>query len=197
MDVLEKAYELISKYPLCDHCLGRQFALLGYAMENNVRGQALKVSLTLQANDLATEEKDTEGVKQLKILATNGFSATAQETLKHLKKRLSKEETEVKCHLCEGKFELVNSIVAKAKEALEGYEYSTFLVGIELPIAVEEREDEFKASQNIQHGESIRHEFGRVFGKAIAKATGKEAEYLKPDVVIVIDPFQETIQTSN
>ena len=194
MDVLEKAYELISKYPLCDHCLGRQFALLGYAMENNVRGQALKVSLTLQANDLATDEKDTEGIKQLKVLGTNGFSATAQETLKHLKKRLSKEETEVKCHLCEGKFELISSIVAKSQAALEGYEYSTFLVGIELPISVEEREDEFKASQNIQHGESIRHEFGRVFGKAIAKATAKEAEYLKPDVVIVIDPFQETIR---
>ncbi len=194
MDVLEKAYELISKYPLCDHCLGRQFALLGYAMENNVRGQALKVSLTLQANELATQEKDTEGVKQLKILATNGFSATALETLKHLKKRVPKEETEVKCQLCEGKFAIVDSIVAKSREALEGYEYSTFLVGIELPISVEEREDEFKAAQNIQHGESIRHEFGRVFGKAIAKATAKEAEYLKPDVVIVIDPFQETIR---
>jgi len=84
--------------------------------------------------------------------------------------------------------------VAKSQEALEGFEYSTFLVGIELPINVEEREDEFKASQNIQHGESIRHEFGRVFGKAIAKATAKEAEYLKPDVVIVIDPFQERVR---
>ena len=57
MDVLEKAYELLSKYPLCDHCLGRQFALLGYSMENNVRGQALKVSLTLQANDFVAREK--------------------------------------------------------------------------------------------------------------------------------------------
>ena len=44
MDVLEKAFELLSKYPLCDHCLGRQFALLGYSMENNVRGSALKIS---------------------------------------------------------------------------------------------------------------------------------------------------------
>ena len=51
MDVLEKSYELLSKYPLCDHCLGRQFALLGYAMENNVRGAALKVALTMQANN--------------------------------------------------------------------------------------------------------------------------------------------------
>ncbi len=194
MAVLEKAYELLSKYPLCDHCLGRQFALLGYNMENNVRGAALKISLTMQANALATAEKDVEGVKRLKVLAANGFSVTAQETLTHLKKRLPKQDAEVKCHLCEGKFGLVDSLTEKAQKALEGYEYTTFLVGIELPTTVEEREDEFKATLNIQHGESIRHEFGRVFGKAIAKATGKEAEYLKPDIVAVIDPFQEKVR---
>ena len=193
MDILEKAYELLSKYPLCDHCLGRQFALLGYAMENNIRGAALKVSLTMQANDLATLEKDTEGIKRLKVLATSGFSVTAQETLKHLKKHIPKQE-DAKCYLCEGKFNQVNDIVEKAQKELEGYEYSTFLVGIELPTNVEEREDEFKGTLNIQNGESIRHEFGRVYGKAIAKATNKEAEYLKPDVVVVIDPFQETIR---
>ena len=193
MDVLGKAFELLSKYPLCDHCLGRQFALLGYAMENNIRGAALKVSLTMQANDLATLEKDTEGIKRLKVLATSGFSVTAQETLKHLKKHIPKQE-DAKCYLCEGKFNQVNDIVEKAQKELEGYEYSTFLVGIELPTNVEEREDEFKGTLNIQNGESIRHEFGRVYGKAIAKATNKEAEYLKPDVVVVIDPFQETIR---
>jgi TIGR01213 family protein len=195
MDVLEKAYTLLSKYPLCDHCLGRQFALLGYAMENNVRGAALKTSLTMQANTLATEaEKAADGVERLKVLATNGYSATAKATLEHLKKHAPKQEESAKCYLCEGKFGEVASIVERAKKELEGYEYTTFLVGIELPMAVEEREDEFKASQDIVHGESMRHEFGRVFGKALAKAAGKEAEYLKPDVVVVIDPFQESIR---
>jgi tRNA pseudouridine synthase 10 len=86
MDVLGKAYGLLSKYSLCDHCLGRQFALLGYSMENNIRGLALKVSLVLQANDLVTAQKDTEGVKQLKVLATNGFSQTfpRRESISHL-----------------------------------------------------------------------------------------------------------------
>jgi tRNA pseudouridine synthase 10 len=194
MDVLEKAYELLSKYPLCDHCLGRQFALLGYAMENNVRGAALKVSLTIQANTLAAEGKEAEGIERLKVLSTSGFSATAQATLEHLKKYNPEQADKTKCFLCESKFSQINSIVEKAQKELEGYEYSTFLVGIELPTTVEEREDEFKASQNVQHGESIRHEFGRVYGKAIAKATRKEADYLKPDVVVVIDPFQESIR---
>ncbi len=193
MDVLEKAFELLSKYPLCDHCLGRQFALLGYSMENNLRGKALKVSLTMQANELNAEKKP-EGIKRLKVLAGNGFSREAQETLKHLKKRLPKEDTVVKCSLCDGKFELVDSLTQKALESIAEYEFTTFLVGIELPIKIEEREDEFKGAVNIGYGESIKHEFGRLLGKALAKQTGKEADYLIPDMVVVFNPFLETVR---
>ena len=193
MDVLEKAFEILSKYSLCDHCLGRQFALLGYSMENNVRGQALKVSLIMQANDLITE-KNVEGVKRLKVLATNGFSREAQETLKHLNKRLSKKDIVQKCSLCEGKFELVDTLIQKALEILVGYEFTTFLVGIELPTKIEEREDEFKAAINIGYGESIKHELGRLFGKALGKRTGKEADYLIPDLVVVFNPFCEKVR---
>ena len=193
MDVLEKSFELLSKYPLCDHCLGRQFALLGYSMENNVRGASLKISLTLQAND-CVKEKNLEGIKQLKVLATNGFSREAQETLKHLKKRFPNKTSEEKCYLCDGKFELLNSLIDKSLGLIDGYEYTTFLVGIEVPIKVEEREDEFKAAFNLGYSESIKHEFGRLFGKALAERTGKEPDYLIPDLVVVINPFQETVR---
>jgi tRNA pseudouridine synthase 10 len=54
---------------------------------------------------------------------------------------------------------------------------------------VEEREDEFKAAFEVGYGESIRHEFGRLLGKGIAEKTGKNAEYKKPDIVVIIDPF--------
>ena len=133
MDVFEKAFELLSKYPLCDHCLGRQFALLGYGMENNVRGSALKLSLTTASQRPCQRKKD-EGVNQLKVLATNGFSKEAQDTLKHLKKRVPKRKSQT-CFLCEGKFEQVDSLIEKALAAVEGYEFTTFLVGIELPIS--------------------------------------------------------------
>ena len=192
MDVLEKAFELLSKYPLCDHCLGRQFALLGYSMENNIRGSSLKISLTLQANDLV-KEKNLDGLKQLKVLATNGFSREAQETLKHLKKRVPKNSEE-KCFLCDNKFELLQGLTEKSIAAIDGYEYSTFLVGIEVPTKVEEREDEFKAALNLGYSESIKHEFGRLLGKALAERTGKEVDYLIPDLVVVINPFHEKVR---
>jgi tRNA pseudouridine synthase 10 len=193
MDVLEKALSKLSKYPLCDHCLGRQFALLGYSIENNDRGKALKLSLTLQASDLNASDDD-KGVKRLKVLALNGFSREAKETLQHLKKRIPKKDTPTTCFLCESKFQRVDALTQKALDVTADYEYTTFLVGIELPVAVEEREDEFKAAFNVSYGESIRHEFGRLLGKRIAEATGKEAEYKKPDLAVIVNPFLEQVR---
>ncbi len=92
MNVLANALQMIEKYPLCDNCLGRQFALLGYGLENNRRGEALKLTLTLQASAEAAS-KDSKSIKQLKVLATNGFSKVAEVTLKKLKKRLPKTES--------------------------------------------------------------------------------------------------------
>jgi len=193
MDILEKALTMLSKRPLCDHCLGRQFALLGYNIENKDRGKALKLSLTLQASALYSA-KDAEGVKRLKVLAVNGFSREAQDTLQHLKKRIPKKDQTKTCFLCEGKFQLLDSLTHDALNAVANYEYTTFLVGIELPVAVEEREDEFKAAFDVSYGESIRHEFGRLLGKRIAELTDKTAEYKKPDIAVIINPFTERVR---
>ena len=193
MDLLEKALTMLSRHLLCDNCLGRQFALLGYNIENKDRGRALKLSLTLQASELAST-KSAESVKRLKVLAVNGFSREAQDTLRHLKKRVPKQDASRTCFLCEGKFQLLDGLIQKALGAVASYEYSTFLVGVELPVAVEEREDEFKATFNVSYGENIRHEFGRLLGKRIAEETGKEAEYLKPDIAIVCNPFTEQVR---
>jgi tRNA pseudouridine synthase 10 len=193
MDILEKTLTMLSKYPLCDHCLGRQFALLGYSIENKDRGKALKLSLTLQASALNLA-KNAEGIKRLKVLAANGFSREAQETLHHLKKRIAKKDQLKTCFLCEGKFQFLDGLIQKALQAIANYEYTTFLVGVELPVAVEEREDEFKAAFNVSYGESIRHEFGRLLGKGIAEQTGKTVEYKKPDIVVIVKPFTEQVR---
>jgi tRNA pseudouridine synthase 10 len=89
---------------------------------------------------------------------------------------------------------LVDGLIEKSLDAIANYEYTTFLVGIELPVKVEEREDEFKAAFNVGYGESIRHEFGRLFGKGLAQRTGKEVDYLKPDLVVVTNPFSQHIR---
>ncbi len=192
MDILEKALQMLETYPLCDNCLGRQFALLGYGAENNRRGDALKLSLTMQASALAIE-KAPQGIKTLKKLASNGFSQLAEGTLRHLKKRIPKTEAK-SCFLCNDRFQNVDGLVQKILQKIQPYEYSTFLMGVEVPVAVVEREDEFKASFNVGYSESIKHEFGRVIGKKLEAQTGKTAEFRKPDLMIIISPFNEHIR---
>ena len=192
MDILEKTSRMLEEYPLCDHCLGRQFALLGHGIENDERGRAIKLALTLKAHELALS-KNREGVRILKILATNGFSKAAGEILQKMKKRIPRKNFPKTCFLCESKSESFDDLAKKALKELESYEYNSFLVGIELPITVEEREDEFKAKFNVSYGENMRNEFGRVIGKKIAEHSGKIADYRKPEIVVLVNPFAEKI----
>jgi len=188
MDILEKSLKMLDKHPLCDHCLGRQFALLSHGVENNERGKSIKNVLTLQAHALALSG-NTEGIRALKILATSGFCEKAKELLHSLKKRISAKTLPKTCFLCEDKLKGIDDLAKKSVNKLEKYEYSNFLVGIELPVTVEEREDEFKAEFAVSYGESMRNEFGRAIGKKITKCTGKAVEYKKPEVVVLVNPL--------
>ena len=191
MGILKKALSMLEKHPLCDHCLGRQFALLGHGVENDERGKAIKLVLTLKAHATAAKNKDS--AKILKVLALNGFSKPAQELLQKMKKRVPKKNP-AHCFLCGDKFGNIEAIVKQALTFLEAYEYSTFLVGIELPTEVEEREDEFKAAFEVSHGENLRNEFGRLIGKKIAEANEKSVDFLKPEIVVLVNPYVETVK---
>jgi tRNA pseudouridine synthase 10 len=43
----------------------------------------------------------------------------------------------------------------------------------------------------VKYGENLRNEFGRVIGKKIAERNGKEVEFKKPEVVVLVNPFTE------
>jgi len=189
MKILEKALLMLEKYPLCDHCLGRQFALLGFGMDDEERGVIIKRLLVMEGHRLASSS-DKSGTSILKTLASNGSSAMALEILKRLKKRARGQK---KCYLCEGHFDSFG-LVNKAAEMLKEYDYQTFLVGVRLPPEIEEREDEFKSEFQVEFGESIRNEFSRVFGKSIHKIAGKPVDYAKPEVVVLVNPFSEEIE---
>jgi tRNA pseudouridine synthase 10 len=194
MDILKKAQQMLEAHPLCNHCLGRQFALIGYGLDDQKRGETLKLLLTMKNHQLALSGKP-DGFSTLRTLAANGSFGMAAEILHKMRKRARKKK---ECFLCKGLFKSVDKLVEIALEKLEAYEYTTFLVGIELPTMVEEREDEFKARFEVEYGESIRNEFSRDIGKKIAGITKETAEYKKPDVVVIINPFtgQVTIQSN-
>jgi tRNA pseudouridine synthase 10 len=178
MDVLQSALKMLEKYPLCDHCLGRQFALLGHGLENDERGRAIKLVLTMRAH-MQSLSKGKEGLQALKILATNGSSDTAKQILEMEKRSLTQDNPKA-CFLCEDEFNACDTMVHGALRQLGEYEFSNFLVGTELPAKIAEREDEFKAEFEVTYGENLRNEFGRVVGKKIADHCGKVVEFKKP-----------------
>ena len=189
MDLLEKTQELLNAHPLCDHCIGRQFALLGYGLSDQKRGESLKLLLTMKNHQLALDG-NKEGFSNLRILAANGSFEMAAKILRNMRKRPRKKG---ECHLCQGLFKSVDVLVENALDELKAYEYTTFLVGIELPTAVEEREDEFKAEFDVKHGEGMRNGFSRGIGKKISEMTQKTADYKTPDIVVIVKPFTEKI----
>ena len=78
-------------------------------MENNIRGSALKITLVLAANDFV-KQGGPDGIEQLKILVTNGFSEEAKDTLKHLNKRIPKQAGDSICYLCEDAFKVIDNL---------------------------------------------------------------------------------------
>ncbi len=185
--MLEKAQKMLEKHPLCNNCLGRQFALLGYGIGNETRGDALKLLLTMKAHQLA-QSKSKTGITLLKILASNGNYSMAAEMLKKTKHKPTKAQ---QCRLCQGRLETLENLVTLALDKLREYEYETMLVGVKLPIEIEEREDELKGEFSIKHGESLRNEFSRNIGKRLAEATGKQTDYDRPHIVVLVNPFTE------
>ncbi len=186
-DILEKAQAMLEKCALCDSCLGRQFALLGYGLSNQERGRALKLLLTMRAHELALDKNKT-GTKALKTIAYNGGFDSAVQILKRMKKKMEEKKP---CWLCDEKFGTAEALTNRLVSQLQQYEYTTFLVGVELPTQVEERDDEFKAEFEVKHGESIRNAFSREVGKKISEKTGKQTDFKRPDIVALVNPFTE------
>lgn len=189
VDILEKAQKMLEKYALCNHCLGRQFALLGYGLDNEKRGEALKLVLTMKAHQLALFENKV-GLALLKTLASNGGFDAAVEILQKMgNKKIEKRS----CYLCAEHFDALQTLADCSLGELKSYEYATFLVGVEIPTEIEEREDELRGEFAVKHSESIRNEFSRNIGKRIAEITRKEADYKHPDIVVLVNPFTEHV----
>jgi len=190
MEILDKAQRMLEEKPLCDNCLGRQFAFLGYGIENRDRGRAIKILLTMKGHRLALLKKP-EGLALLETLAENGAFPMAVDVLRKFKQKPKEGRG---CFLCGNRFDVLPSLVEKAVNMLREYEYDTFLVGIKIPTEIEEREDEWRAEFRVEHGESMRNEFSRVIGKMLTEATGKRVDYMKPQIVILLNPFTEEIE---
>jgi tRNA pseudouridine synthase 10 len=186
LKIIEVAESLLREYALCDHCLGRQFAMLGHGLPNEERGRAIKLLLVLDGSR-RLREGDDSGRDILTSVAINGSSKFAISTLNAL--GLPVEETEASCYLCEGVFNSLEELVQEVVKRLSKFEFESFLVGVKGSAKIEEREDELRVKFDVKWGESIRSELGREIGKKIVEATGKKVDHGRPNILITVDPL--------
>ena len=189
IDPLTKAREILRNYPLCDHCLGRLFAKMGLELGNDERGKAIKTLLTMQ---LHVEHRDGKiGREELRKYAIN-----AGDPITRLYAKIYDEEIKAnKCYVCGNKIsrEYFNKHAEKIYRMLKEYDASTFLIGVSLPQEVSLRELEVASNLNLETSESIKNEIKREVGKIIKKKYGLEPDFTYPDVVVIINYSDETL----
>jgi tRNA pseudouridine synthase 10 len=175
MDVLEISKKILHEGPVCDHCLGRQFAKLSTGLSNRERGYALKLALVLEGDRIYKSENE---VSLLKELAS--CSAFARKTL-------GTPGEDEQCSVCLDQFKKLDEWADEAAKALERLEYSTFLVGTKVSGLLSENEELLWAETGTEYAEQLKTELNREVGKKIAEKIQKEVNFENPDIVITLD----------
>ncbi|MEM0374418.1 MAG: pseudouridylate synthase [Sulfolobaceae archaeon] len=186
--VLNKALELLSKYPLCDSCLGRCFARLGYGLENKERGKAIKTVLLLELDSLIKDHR-IDDMNQIKeILFNIGEIAKPLFSLYFSNERFQERF----CYLCNNQIEdFKKDFLNKIMREEWVKEYSIVL-GFRLSESFKRIEEEFVAQNDLSFYETIKNEIKREVGKELAKA-GYKIDIEKADVEIVYDQDTRSI----
>ena len=188
MDPVEKARDILRVYPLCDSCLGRLFAALGYGIENAERGRAIKTLLHMRLiYDYRNGVDVSEDLKALarvhaptrRFLAANGVNVE-----------------EAACYICRGLLKDVERYADEVAKALAPIDFNTFQVGSVIPRDVLEREREVVAKFAVQTGESIKHEVNRRIGRLVGDILKKPANKERPDVVATVNLADGTVKVA-
>jgi tRNA pseudouridine synthase 10 len=180
-DILEIAAKIIAEGPICDHCLGRQFAKLSTGLGNDERGKAVKLLMGMNADRVFKESGNFEELKKL------AYSDS------HARKILEKEgcgeelESSQKCWVCLDIFKNLDFWADKAVEKLQGIEYETFLTGTKLSGLLSENEEILWEQCTTAYAEPLKGELNREIGKIISQKTGKNAAFSNPDIMVTYD----------
>ncbi len=191
---IEKAMEILRKYPLCDHCLGRLFARLGTGLSNEERGRSIKNYLLMRVHEkIISEGLSDESVNDVRALALSGH----EPSIKFLR-NLSIEISSVPCYVCGNSiFNRLDEWSRNIAESLRslGVEYRSFRLGSRVPIDVLRKELNITTEFNISSSESIKRELNRELGKRVSSILGIQFSREEPDVETIIDITTGTITT--
>jgi tRNA pseudouridine synthase 10 len=193
--VLKTAFMVLEDIPICNRCLGRQFAWLSTDSDNEQRGNAIKLLLSMEADELIRTGENKKGYEIVRILAQNGMFRPAMSLAQD--NDLEYESAD-DCYLCtiegESIFSRIPEITDEVGDIKDQIEFDTYLVGcVPIPKLVE-RQDEIRAKHNLLHGEPLKSDFNRELGKSIYEETKKEVEFERPDIVFIYEMADETFR---
>ena len=117
MDILEKARKILLE-PVCDSCLGRQFAQLLSGYTNEERGKIIR---TLAAMSIDKEKFDTKDFDMSNFI-----------TYKFHNLEIKVSPKKNTCAICSGLFSNLEKWRAKVVSKSRKYELSSFLIGTKL-----------------------------------------------------------------
>jgi len=157
LSVKEKRDLLLENEDLCDHCLGRQFAKLGYGLENYERG-----AICREIDDI-----DEDSFVENNIPEDYYYSNS--------------------CEVCGFVFEKMDHWVKLVVDSFDRYELSTFLIGIRPPNDVLAAEDELWEEYGIEWTEPIKTELSRLIGKRIEDELGITVDFTRADINAVVE----------
>lgn len=89
-----------------------------------------------------------------------------------------------KCHICRGLFSRLDEVAEKALEAVQQYQFHSFLLGATLATQFFDREDALRARLKIRGKESIKSQLTRELGQRLAKVSDKRVDFSRPDVTV-------------
>ncbi|MFW9801378.1 MAG: tRNA pseudouridine(54/55) synthase Pus10 [Candidatus Thorarchaeota archaeon] len=195
--ILGTSKRLLESYAICNHCLGRQFAWLSTHTSNEERGAAIKLTLSMMADEDLKSGNKQMGEELIGILAGNGMFEPAK-VLATQRALEYKEQTS--CHLCSvdgiSIFDKLPDIAEKARIAIDGIEFNSFLVGCVASIGLDERQDEIRGAFGLLHGEALKADVNRELGKILQDLLKRPVDFKSPDIVIVYKMDDDIIEVN-
>jgi TIGR01213 family protein len=195
-DILEVAEKIVAEGPICNHCLGRQFAKLSTGLGNNERGSAVKLAMAMDADRRFKDEGDKTLLEQMYLSSVHVQKTMEKEGLAE-KAADGNEEAgrkESGCWVCLDIFKNLDYWADMAIEKLKGIEYETFLAGTKLSGLLSENEEILWEQAGTAYAEPLKSELNREIGKIIAQKTGKLTAFSNPDVMITFDIAQKDVK---
>ncbi|MCK4929342.1 MAG: tRNA pseudouridine(54/55) synthase Pus10, partial [Methanosarcinales archaeon] len=173
--ILETATSILNEGPICDHCMGRMFAKLSTGLSNDQRGAAVKLALAMEADLTRSETSDNS---MLQLLSHSSL---------HARKSLKLDNTLDKCWVCNGLFEQLDIWAERVVDALNGYEFDTFLIGTRPSGLLIENEEILWAASGTGWSEPLKTEMNREVGRRVEEKLGKKADLKVPHITALLD----------